>query len=143
MSATILRPVYVPTAPNAYSIHVETGAERDLLLSWLGLLESGRHIGSFLACDSITESGVTLNVIVGGASLAARVALQVAFAETRTAVVLARVWSLPGCCAGIAQDLGRSVNDVREALDALAGAGLAYEVGAVWRAAPLARGGAA
>jgi phage shock protein PspC (stress-responsive transcriptional regulator) len=144
MSTTILSPVRVRTSPNAYACLNRTGAERDLLLMWLATLEASRLIATFMPCESITDTGVMFTVIVGGASLTARVLLDVAFSAPRLAFVLGRLWGMPGCCAGLAQDFGWPVVDVREALDTLAGAGLVYEYKGTWRAYPLTtRGGAA
>ncbi len=126
-----------------YAVPIADQNDTLLLLRWLSDLYLARALRGISHALAITDAGVTLNVLIDEPTLAGRILLDVAFSSPRCPFVLARLWQLPGCCAGIAQDLGWPVPEVRHALESLAAAGLAYEHRGVWRVRPLQNGGAA
>jgi DNA-binding transcriptional ArsR family regulator len=100
--------------------------------------------------DRLPARGCGVRVVEGVANIAvyhptvgARAILDVAFAGPNRPQILARLWALPSCVADLAQDFGLTVSEVRAQVDALAAAGLVYEVGGVWRARPMSRAGEA
>lgn len=118
-----------------YALPFECACEVALVKRWIDVLPG-------FGCSVYLRPGVA-NIAVFRPSHAARAILDVAFAGPSRPQILARLWALPARIAGLAQDLDAPVPEVREQVEALAAAGLVYEVGGVWRARPLSRGGEA
>ena len=127
----------------AYGVVLSREEEADTICAWLGQLRDAGHLVDCRSVLAVAGQRCTLTLLPIGASSAGRTLLDVAFELPVRALILARISALPGCVAGIAQDLDRCVDCVRGALEALASLGLAYEVGGVWRARVWSRGGRA
>ncbi len=133
--------LYSPDRSAVYALPVERPSDAVLLSAWLEGLYRARMLRGFTLVTTRGDHGVVFTLLVEQPTTPARVLLDVAFSGAARPLVIARLWALPWCVAGLAQDLERTVDGVRLELEALATAGLAYEHKGVWRARPLQRGG--